>query len=112
MLTGNWQRYFICWGIRKILMSSMPFAIGLIRHKKTERKNQGMELHELLKYFRESDTIGENPEAISLMRYYSRQAHSTRTHNIRPPIMLTTPVPLIFGQHKTALKFLASGRFM
>ena len=33
-----------------------------------------MELSELLKYFRESDTIGENPEAISLMRYYSRQA--------------------------------------
>ena len=33
-----------------------------------------MELSELLRYFRESETIGENPEAISLMRYYSRQA--------------------------------------
>ena len=33
-----------------------------------------MELSELLRYFRESDTIGENREAIDLMRYYSRQA--------------------------------------
>ena len=33
-----------------------------------------MELSELLRYFRESDTIGENQEAIDLMRYYSRQA--------------------------------------
>lgn len=53
-----------------------------------------MELHELLKYFRESDTIGENPEAISLMRYYSRQAHSTRTHNIRPPHIADHPGPI------------------
>ncbi len=33
-----------------------------------------MELNELLKYFGESDTIGENREAIDLMRHYSRQA--------------------------------------
>lgn len=33
-----------------------------------------MELSELLRYFRESDTIGENQEALNLMRYYSRQA--------------------------------------
>ena len=33
-----------------------------------------MELKELLDYFRENDTIGENPEAIQLMRYYSREA--------------------------------------
>ena len=33
-----------------------------------------MELNELLKYFRESDTIGENQDAIDLMRFYSRQA--------------------------------------
>ena len=33
-----------------------------------------MELKELLEYFSESDTIGENPEAIQLMRYYSREA--------------------------------------
>ena len=33
-----------------------------------------MELNELLKYFRERDTIGENQEAVDLMRYYSRQA--------------------------------------
>ncbi len=33
-----------------------------------------MELQELLTYFKESDTIGENREAIDLMRYYSRQA--------------------------------------
>ena len=33
-----------------------------------------MDLKELLKYFSESETIGENPEAIQLMRYYSREA--------------------------------------
>lgn len=33
-----------------------------------------MGLKELLKYFSESETIGENPEAIQLMRYYSREA--------------------------------------
>ena len=33
-----------------------------------------MELKELLDYFRENDTIGENPEAIQLMRFYSREA--------------------------------------
>ncbi len=33
-----------------------------------------MNLKELLKYFNESDTIGENPEAIELMRFYSREA--------------------------------------
>lgn len=33
-----------------------------------------MELQELLRYFNESDTIGENPSAIELMRYYSREA--------------------------------------
>ena len=33
-----------------------------------------MDLSELLKYFSENDTIGENKEAIETMRYYSRQA--------------------------------------
>ena len=33
-----------------------------------------MKLQELLRYFNESDTIGENPSAIELMRYYSREA--------------------------------------
>lgn len=33
-----------------------------------------MDLNELLRYFSESETIGENQEAIDLMRYYSRQA--------------------------------------
>ena len=33
-----------------------------------------MELQELLRYFDESDTIGENPEAVELMRYHSREA--------------------------------------
>ncbi len=33
-----------------------------------------MDLHELLKYFSESETIGENPEAIERMRFYSREA--------------------------------------
>ena len=33
-----------------------------------------MELHELLDYFNTSDTIGENKEAIELMRSYSREA--------------------------------------
>ncbi len=33
-----------------------------------------MDLKELLRYFSESETIGENPEAIQLMRYYSREA--------------------------------------
>lgn len=33
-----------------------------------------MELKELLDYFNNTDTIGENPEMIELMRYYSRQA--------------------------------------
>ena len=33
-----------------------------------------MKLNELLTYFKENDTIGENKEAVELMRYYSRQA--------------------------------------
>lgn len=33
-----------------------------------------MDLTELLKYFSESDTIGEDPEAVELMRFYSREA--------------------------------------
>ena len=33
-----------------------------------------MELNELLQYFNTADTIGENPEAIETMRFYSRQA--------------------------------------
>ena len=33
-----------------------------------------MELQELLQYFNTSETIGENPEAIELMRFYSREA--------------------------------------
>ena len=33
-----------------------------------------MELQELLEYFNTSDTIGENPEAVELMRFYSREA--------------------------------------
>ena len=33
-----------------------------------------MELQDLLKYFSESETIGENMEAIELMRFYSREA--------------------------------------
>ena len=33
-----------------------------------------MELKDLLQYFNESDTIGENREAVDLMRYYSREA--------------------------------------
>ncbi len=32
------------------------------------------DLQELLEYFKESDTIGENPEMLETMRYYSRQA--------------------------------------
>lgn len=39
-----------------------------------EKDDRRMELNELLKYFRESDTIGENQDAIDLMRFYSRQA--------------------------------------
>lgn len=33
-----------------------------------------MTLQELLKYFSESETIGENPEAVDMMRFYSREA--------------------------------------
>lgn len=33
-----------------------------------------MNLEQLLNYFRENDTIGENPEAVELMRFYSREA--------------------------------------
>lgn len=33
-----------------------------------------MTLQELLTYFTESDTIGENKEAVDMMRYYSREA--------------------------------------
>lgn len=33
-----------------------------------------MDLDALLRYFAENDTIGENPEAIETMRYYSREA--------------------------------------
>lgn len=33
-----------------------------------------MELKELLEYFSSSETIGENKEAIDIMRYYSREA--------------------------------------
>ena len=33
-----------------------------------------MELHELLQHFNNGDTVGEDPEVIELMRYYSRQA--------------------------------------
>ena len=33
-----------------------------------------MELQELLNYFKENETIGENPEALEEMRFYSRQA--------------------------------------
>ena len=33
-----------------------------------------MELKELLEYFNTSDTIGENQEAIDLMRFYAREA--------------------------------------
>ena len=33
-----------------------------------------MDLQELLTYFNESDTIGENPEAVELMRDYAREA--------------------------------------
>ena len=33
-----------------------------------------MELKELLEYFNTSDTIGENQDAIDLMRYYAREA--------------------------------------
>ena len=33
-----------------------------------------MDLQELLTYFSESETIGENPQALELMRFYSREA--------------------------------------
>ena len=33
-----------------------------------------MELRELIEYFNTSDTIGENQEAIDLMRFYAREA--------------------------------------
>ena len=33
-----------------------------------------MELTELLEHFNHGDTLGEDPEVIELMRYYSRQA--------------------------------------
>jgi len=33
-----------------------------------------MDLKELLQYFNESETIGEDPEAIELMRFYCREA--------------------------------------
>ena len=33
-----------------------------------------MDLKDLLQYFNESDTIGENREAVDLMRHYSREA--------------------------------------
>ena len=33
-----------------------------------------MNLKELLKYFNESETIGEDPEAVEMMRDYSREA--------------------------------------
>ena len=46
--------------------------------KPTEKQDKTfqktMDLKELLKYFKESDTIGENQEAVDLMRFYSRQA--------------------------------------
>ena len=40
-----------------------------------------MELKELLEYFNTSDTIGENPEAIELMRSYSREAQKRCTRS-------------------------------
>jgi len=33
-----------------------------------------MELNELLYHFNHGDTLGEDPEVIELMRFYSRQA--------------------------------------
>ena len=33
-----------------------------------------MDLNELLQHFNHGDTVGEDPEVIELMRYYSRQA--------------------------------------
>ena len=33
-----------------------------------------MKLNELLEYFNENDTIGENREAVEMMRFYSREA--------------------------------------
>ena len=39
-----------------------------------ENSEKEMTLKELLQYFSENDTIGENMEAIEKMRYYSRQA--------------------------------------
>ena len=33
-----------------------------------------MTLQELLEYFQNSDTIGENKEAVDMMRHYSREA--------------------------------------
>ncbi|MBR3262460.1 MAG: sugar O-acetyltransferase [Lachnospiraceae bacterium] len=33
-----------------------------------------MDLNELLQHFNQGDTVGEDPEVIELMRYYSRQA--------------------------------------
>ena len=33
-----------------------------------------MELKELLEHFNDGDTIGEDPEVIEIMRFYSRQA--------------------------------------
>ena len=49
-----------------------PIRIKRRQEKKKEEKQ--MELNELLRYFAESDTIGENQAALDLMRYYSRQA--------------------------------------
>ena len=39
-----------------------------------EKKEDDMELKELLEYFATSETLGENPEAIETMRKYSREA--------------------------------------
>ena len=39
-----------------------------------EKEENHMELHELLEYFKTSDTIGENQEMIDLMRYHCREA--------------------------------------
>ena len=41
-----------------------------------------MDLTELLKYFSESETIGENQEAVDMMRYYSREAQKLTMKSI------------------------------
>ena len=55
-------------------MTGIDIIAGKILSRRCNERGTVMTLTELLKYFADSDTIGENKEALDIMRYYSREA--------------------------------------